>query len=364
MSGVLTVEADALAAYHQAVQRAKEKRRAIEQFRKSYQEAKRAAEALGAEPPPTLALADIAELGERPRIAVLDGSAPQIRLALSGNTGVFVLDQRRMPTTSVVNNNHDDAGRLLNEAAAGYPLAVAGPKGRRDMRSLPAAVVGALRLTDDTLDRLTAMQLTSTIFVPAVALPVTSERGALVGLMKQVHAFGREAVVLRLPSGVEEFLRAAESWTLLAATCSPPLSHYYACLPDLACRLAATMHLASTAANGSGLHPHIPPAMVKRAVAIAERFVKPVGRALLEPASAAQDERDARRIIAYALKVASPDNPSFDRRPLLRSKAKSIPSAQRLDAGLRFLRTAGLIAPIGASKGQRFEVSSEIFDLN
>jgi hypothetical protein len=240
------------------------------------------------------------------------------------------------------------------------------------MRAFPASVIGALTIGDcATLHRAAPVQLAGTVLMPAAAAApapaaaAAADSAALVALMRKLPVTGNKAITLRLPAPADVLATAAAAWAALAADIRPPLSDFYASLPDLTRRLAALMHLAATAGDDGSPGHEIPVATAKRAVAIVETCVAPVARAVLGPVSADEDMRDARRIIAYLRDNTSPQQRVFERRVLLRAWQRSI-TVPRLDRALDLLQQEGLIVARDKTDdgkgggGKRFEVAQAV----
>ena len=366
MAGAYAAENDQLDLYNVSVERDAERRRAAEQRRRVHEQVVRAAMTLGMPSPPPLTDAVPAKPGARPRIVVLDGAGAAIRAAAAGLTGVLVVDERRVASMAHIGDFHDEpTDALLNAASSGHAVPIADPAtGRITMRSFPAGVIGCLAATEfASLHHAGAEQLAATVFVTAAAPPPAGDGAALVELMRSVRAIGDEPVVLRLPAQGDALKTAAAAWSEIAAATTPPLSDFLAGLPDLARRLAATLHLAATA--GAGLGRGIAPATIQRAVAIVNSVVVPAAQAVLGPISSSEVERDARRIIAHLQAITSLDHRTFERRTIMRAWQKTMP-VPRLDAALGLLLNAGLVAALdktdaGKGGGQRFEVAEHVY---
>jgi len=366
MAGAYAAENDQLDLYNVSVERDAERRRAAEQRRRVHEQVVRAAMTLGMPSPPPLTDAVPAKPGARPRIVVLDGAGAAIRAAAAGLTGVLVVDERRVASMAHIGDFHDEpTDALLNAASSGHAVPIADPAtGRITMRSFPAGVIGCLAATEfASLHHAGAEQLAATVFVTAAAPPPAGDGAALVELMRSVRAIGDEPVVLRLPAQGDALKTAAAAWSEIAAATTPPLSDFLAGLPDLARRLAATLHLAATA--GAGLGRGIAPATIQRAVAIVNSVVVPAAQAVLGPISSSEVERDARRIIAHLQAITSLDHRTFERRTIMRAWQKTMP-VPRLDAALGLLLNAGLVAALdktdaGKGVGQRFEVAEHVY---
>jgi len=359
LSGVFAAESDALDIYTEITLRDAEFRRISEHRRKLYEQASRAAEMLGIAPLPRLAAAAPAQSLARPRIVVADGTSVAVRTAASGGTGVLLIDKRRMPSLATVGDHYDFAiDGLLNTAAAGHPVPVANPNGHMVMRSLPISVFGILPLTDCAmLHKAGRAQLTATVFMPATSAPAGHDSSPLTALMRKVRVLGSGRIHLRLPAKSSILAATSADWVARAAQSTPPLSDYWAVLPDLSRRLAAALHLA--AAVDDVIPSGITSVAMERAIAIIEDCVVPIAHSLLAPVSTTEVERDARRVIAFLRQNSSITHPIFERRTLVRSWQRSI-SVARLDAALTLLADAGLLHALHGKGGQRFEVASAV----
>ena len=318
LAAAYAAENEALDAYSERVRHQAGLARAVEQRRRLYEQAARNAATLGLPSPPPLPEVVLGRLGPRPRIVVADGAGSAIRLAAAGGTGVWLVDERRMPSMAFVGDFYDEAtDTLLNDAAAGHHIPIADPNsGRIAMRAFPASVVGALSVADcATLHHAGPAQLLGTVFMPETPAPAVGDSAALVALMCRVRSIGDGVSMLRLPAPMAALVTASAAWAARAAGTQPPLSDYWTGLPDLARRLAALLHLAAAGGNGH-LAPQIAPATLRRALALIDACVVPTARAVLGPISFGEVERDARRLIGHLRTIASSHNRVFERRPL------------------------------------------------
>lgn len=351
-------EGDALDAHNVEVARIEETRRKNAQRHRVREQAAQAGIDLGAN---SSAPDDAPDKPRpRPRVVALNGAASAIRIAAAGGTGVFVIDERRLPWLANVGGNFDlmtDA--LLNAAAAGHQIPIEDPtSGRVTMRVFPVGVIGILNFDDcDTLHKANRAQLGATVFMPAAAPPPNGDHTKLDDLMRRVYQLGLEGLTLRLPA-TDVLASATKAWTTAAADVQPPAADFLASAPDLARRIAALLYLASinTGVTGSV----IPAKVVSRAVRLVDDIIVPTARALLEPFSTSQAERDARRIVGHLRAHQSPADRLFERRSLLRSWQRTITTI-RLDAAIGVLRDAELLTPATDGDGRIFEVADAVF---
>ena len=173
--------------------------------------------------------------------------------------------------------------------------------------------------------------------------------------MRRVRKICLEGITLRFRA--DAFASAAEAWTAAASGLEPPLADFLARAPDLARRLAVAMHM--TVMDGSAASCTIPARTVANAVRLVDSAVLPVARAILEPCSTPQAERDARRVIGHLRTHFSLVDRAFERRPLLRAWQRTM-SAARLDRALALLVEAELLADVDGA-GRIFEVADAAF---
>jgi hypothetical protein len=360
LAGAFAAENDLLDRYEQAEELDAERQRAAAERRRLHAKAAEIAITLGAPPPPPLTEAAPARCGTRPRIVVRDGAAAAIRLAAAGGTGLIVVDERRMTSMKRVAGFYDGPTEtLLSDFARGDQVPIVDPKrGRTLMRSLPASVIGVLTKADcASLPEVAAASYLGTAFVRVAPAP-TGDGTGLVTLVRHVGAIAGGAVTLQIPT--ETLTGAAEHWAALAASTLPPLSHWLAHLPDLARRLAAALHLAAAAGDEGKIGPEIPPATVKKTVALINSCLVPTAQAVLSPVSTAETIRDARRIIDHLRVQTSPQKPRFERRPLLRSWQDSMPTG-RLDAAIALLEGEKLLSVVEKKGGQQYDVALAVY---
>lgn len=356
LGAIYAAESDAFDAYAAEVQQIDRAHRSNAQRHRIREQAAQAGIDLGADIPPSDAIRKKAP--PRPRIVIVNGAAAAVRAAAAGGTGVLAVDDRRLPWLANVGNNPDfGTDSLLNTVAAGYPIPVEdGTTGRVNMRSITVGVVGALDLgACDTLYKCDKAQFAGTIFMRSAIPPSNGNPAKLDALLRRVRKLGLEGLTLRLRG--DAFASAAEAWTTAARGVQPPLADFLAGAPDLVRRLAVAMHL--TVMNGSAASCAIPAKTVANAVRLVDSAVLPVARAILEPCSTPQAERDARRIIGHLRTHFSQVDRVFERRPLLRAWQRTM-SAVRLDRALALLVEAELLADMDG--GNRvFEVVDAVF---
>ena len=363
LAGAFAAENALLDRYAQAEELDAERQRAAAEHRRLHAKASAIAVTLGAPPPPPLPLTETAPAtcGVPPRIVVRDGAAAAIRLAAAGGSGVLIIDERRMTSMKWVAGFYDGPTEtLLSDFARGDQVPIVDPKSRRTlMRSLPASVIGVLTTADCALlHEVAAASYMATAFVPAVPAP-TGDSAGLVTLLRHVGAIaGDAAVTLRLPA--ETLTGAAEAWVELATAALPPLSHWFVQLPDLARRLAAALHLVAAAGGDGKINSEIPPATVKKAVALVNNCLLPTAQAVLSPVSTSEVVRDARRIVDHLRAKTSAQKPRFERRPLLRSWQDSMPTG-RLDAAIALLEGEKLLSAVEKTGAQHYDVALAVY---
>lgn len=136
----------------------------------------------------------------------------------------------------------------------------------------------------------------------------------------------------------------------------PPLSVYLGALPDLARRLAATLHLAAIAGGDGNPSREVTTATVKRAAAIVNAAVLPVAQALLGPISISEVERDARRLVQHLRTLTSAKHRELARRPQMRAWQHSM-ATPRFDAAVGLLVECGLLEPLDKAGCQFLKVT-------
>jgi hypothetical protein len=144
MAALYAVENDLVAAHEQSVERVASLRRVAADRRRLHDQAARAAAVLGLAPPPALS-EQTPPVAARPRIVLVNGASSGIIEAAGGGTGVIVVDNRWMKSMTAGQNRDRPTADLLNALALGHAVPVVDPRGRTEMRALPACVIGASR---------------------------------------------------------------------------------------------------------------------------------------------------------------------------------------------------------------------------
>jgi hypothetical protein len=311
-------------------------------------QAVRAAAALGHAPPPPLPDGDCDGPGSPPRIVVDDGASAAVIRAADGGTGVLLIDERRMPTFARTGHGDPQTATLLNAAALGHPLATpAADTGQVTMRTVPIAVVGVLtRAECETLLTATREALVGTAFVAACPPPPGADAEGLADLARRVHAITtRGPAVLALSGGATSALvTAAERWNAGVDRRLQPLGACVEQLPDLAKRLAFSLHLVAATAEGK-LVAEIGTATARRAVAIIDDLLLPAARTLLGAVSSTSPvEADALRLVAALRRHTSTEDPVIEKRDWQRATHTTTPLPQ-FKAAVRLLLRLALVAP-------------------
>jgi hypothetical protein len=369
LDAMYAAEADALDRWQQAADVEAEQRRTAARRRRLFEQAAAATIMLGSPPLVPSAEPQIAKAGPKRKLLISNQGSSAILPALAGGSGLLVINDRSMPSMPDVGRRCDPVmANLLNTAATGLAIAITDPTtGRTGMRPATISVIGVVEeAVMSSLQTTAPPELAATFFVQAASPPIVSDSSAVCKLMRQVRNLAEMPVSLRISEkAYQQLVAAAAEWAAMQRGFSPPLSHYFAALPDLAKRIAAGFHMAE-AATGSGkpLAEEIPPAVVKRAIALVNAFAIPTARVALERISCMSVERDAMRIVAYLRATTSPEHPIFERRQALRAWQRTMTVAA-LDAAIGLLRRQSLLTPLdktaGGPGGQRFDVASSVY---
>ncbi len=361
MASVYAVENDLLASHEQSVERVAALRRVTAERRRLHDHATRAAAILGNAQPPALS-EQAPVVPARPRIVLVNGASSAILEAAAGGTGVIVVDRRWVKSLLAGDNRDVPTADLLNTIAMGHGVPVVDPRGRTEMRVLPACVIGALAPAECfSLHRVAYDQLAATVFVNAAATSASGDNTRLTALMRRIEAMTAEPTVLRFGTKARQMLSAAATgWSEIDAPAAP-LSDYVAGLADLTRRLAGVFHIIECAGTGADLKAEISVNEVKRATSLVDGFVLPMARAILGPISCKEVERDARTMVNHLRQNTSPEVP-VARRPWMRAYQNSMP-LPRFEAALNLLLQEQLLTPTeGEDGGKWYAASAELHD--
>lgn len=179
----------------------------------------------------------------------------------AANSGVLIVDGRRMPTMSGFGVNYDEVtSSLLNDAAAGRPLELADPRNTGCIRMRPVVVsaIGTLSTVDIFgLHKTGPTGLAATVFVPAEEKSNPHPADAVMAaadILVRVRALAANpqdaGSRLRLSAAARKTLEQAEGRMARAsAAVLQPLAHYYAAVADLVRRIAVGLHILDHAAR-------------------------------------------------------------------------------------------------------------------
>jgi hypothetical protein len=314
----------------------------------------------------------------RPRLVLRDPGQKDVMRALeAADTGILLVDGRRLPTMSGFGVNYDDVtAALLNSAAAGHPLELADSRlaGCIRMRPVVASVIGMLTIVDIcSLHKTKPAMLAATVFVPveenSKIRPTTDAVTALTNILGRVRALTTNAqdtrAPLRLSAPARKILEQMKTRLTHASTkVLPPLADYYAGAADLVQRIAVGLHVLDHAGSQADrLSGEVGKDAVQRAVDFVEQCVLPAARCALAAASVAPEVQNGRRIISFAQLYSSVEHSQLVLRDIGRILKRTMTTAE-FDCAIRRLVLDGLLAPADSEEaggGLAVRVVEEVF---
>ncbi|KQY97187.1 hypothetical protein ASD45_21005 [Pseudolabrys sp. Root1462] len=327
-----------------------------------------------------LTAAETASSPPRPSVVLRDPVQTEVKRGLeAANSGVLIVDGRRMPSMAGFGVNYDTlTAQLLNDASVGRPLELADPRadGCVRMRPVSASVIGTLSVVDSfSLHKATTAALTATLFIPAEEKSesgqATDVAKAATDILARARALtatrGDDLIQLKFSAAARKILEHAKTrFVSTSAAVLPPLAHYYVAAADLAYRIAVLLHLLDHAARKADqMSAEIGKDVAQRAIDFVEQTALPAARSVLMDASVVSEVRNARRILSFAQLNASVARPNLLLRDVGRILKRAMPTAAEFDRAIDRLVADKLLVPCDpkeAGGGHAVRVAEVVFD--